>query len=246
MAESKPSRVLDNATRLIDALAEHGALGPGELADLMDIPRPTVYRLIEGLSVVDLVRPLADGRTDLSLRWLRLADATRRVSVAEETQQALALLAERTHQTTFLTVPRGHKAVCIDWAQGREIEILVLKPGRDLPLFAGAAGRVMLAALDDDDREQYLTQAPFPAFTPSTLTTAESLRADARRTLAEGYCHSDEDVTPNIGALGVPVPDEQARLIACLSLAGSAAEISGRRGELIDALRQTLPQITLN
>ena len=71
--------------------------------------------------------------------------------------------------------------MCIDWAQGQAINVLLLKPGRSLPLFAGAEGRVALAfGLEDVDA--YLAQAPFPAFNSRTLTTAAKLRRDIAAT----------------------------------------------------------------
>lgn len=243
MPEPRPPRVLDNASRLIDALMDNGPLTPAEIGEHIEIPRPTAYRLVEALLAIDFVRSLPDGRIGLSLRWLHLADATRGVLVGPKAQHVLAELAERTGQTTFLTVPRGDAAVCIDWAQGRGIELLLLRPGRELPLYAGAAGRVTLAGLGEPEREAYLARAPFPAYTPRTYTTAQQLRADVQTTREQGHCLSDEDVTPSIGALGVPVMDGRGRLAACLSLAGAARDILRRREEFVADLRELAPRV---
>lgn len=245
MPEPKPSRLLDNATRLIDALVDDGPLTAPEIAERIDIPRPTAYRLVEALLAVDLVRSLPDGRTSLSLRWLHLADAVRGGLVGGSAHRALVDLAELTGQTTFLTVPRGRFAVCVDWVQGRGIELLLLRPGRELPLYAGAAGRVTLAALDEPAREEYLAGAPFAAYTPRTLTEADALRDDVETTREQGHCLSDEDVTPSIGALGVPVLDRHGALSACLSLAGAARDIRNARQEFVDRLHRSAQEIIL-
>ncbi len=65
---------------------------------------------------------------------------------------------------------RGPESVCIDSAHGGAIHVLMPRPGCSLPLYAGAAGRVMLA-LGDADPGAYLRDAPFPALTGHTLTT---------------------------------------------------------------------------
>ena len=64
----------------------------------------------------------------------------------------------------FSVSPRANESVCVDWARGQAINVLLLKPGRSLPLFAGAAGRVTLA-FGQDDPEAYLANAPFDAYT---------------------------------------------------------------------------------
>lgn len=239
MSATKPTRVLANAKDLLDALAERGALSPAEIAEAIDVPRPTVYRLAAGLEAVDLVRPSNDGRINLSKRWLRLADASRAgMREWRDGRAALDRIAEDTGQTAFLSVPRGTHAVCIDWAPGRGLDVLILRPGRTLPLHAGAAGRAFLAFRSDDEVEHYLTNAPFEALTPTTLTTADELRADVARTRDTGHSTSDEDVTVGIGAIGVPVRDAEGTTVGCLSVGGLAEDIRSSVDELAEVLRR--------
>ena len=47
MAEDKrePTRALDKASRVMDALAAENGLSPADIADACDIPRSSVYRV---------------------------------------------------------------------------------------------------------------------------------------------------------------------------------------------------------
>ena len=105
--------------------------------------------------------------------------------------------------TSFLSVVSGTELVCVECAQGHAIDSLILRPGRVLPLHAGAAGRVALAYFEDADAERYLAGAPFPAYNENTLVSVEQLREDIRLTRERGYALSDEDVTLGVGAVGV-------------------------------------------
>lgn len=231
--------VLGKADAIIDALARHGALGPAELAELTGIPRSTVYRLVEGLTGVGLTTAQADGRAGLSLEWVRLADRTHRAMVEWAGAHAILVeLAEMTGQTAFLTVLSGFDTVCIDWAEGRGIDALVLRPGRTLPLHAGAAGRVALAFLPPAEVDRYLEASPFEGYNDRTLTTAEALRADITLTRKRGYALSLEDVTIGIGAIGIPLIDAaSARVLGSVSLGGFVDDINSARGELFAVLR---------
>jgi IclR family acetate operon transcriptional repressor len=235
MSSERPMGILQKSSDLIGLLAARGPLTPADIAEEIGMPRSSVYRFAEALGQIQMVETLPDSRVKISLRWLRLADAAR-AAMAEwaGARTVLDELASDTGQTTFLSVPRGDQVVCIDWSQGRGINVLILKPGRALPLYAGAAGRVSLAF--HEDPTAYLTQAPFPAFTRRTLQTAKQLRRDIDSIRARGFSISDEDVTDGIGALGVPLFDANGRLRGALSLAGLAADIRSSRTELVDHL----------
>jgi IclR family acetate operon transcriptional repressor len=230
----KPMRLLVNATKVIDALAQSGPLTPAQIADQVGIPRSSVYRLVDGLNDIDFTETLEDSSVSLTKKWLHLADSTR--------AGILKTVAENTGQTSFLSVPRGDEAVCIDWAPGRGIGLLVLKPGRSLPLYAGAAGRVILA-YGADDRSEYLKSAPFPPYTPKTLVSAEELEKDIATTRQRGYAISDEDVTPGIAAVGVPLYSGGGNFLGSLSIGGLADEMPSRLDQDLDCLRKAAEQL---
>ena len=237
MSVERPMVILQRSADLVALLAERGALVPAEIAEHVDTPRSSVYRLGDALRDADMIEQVPDAHLRLSLRWLRLADAARAgMSEWDGARQILDELAGATRQTVFLSVPRANESICVDWARGEAINVLLLKPGRSLPLYAGAAGRVTLA-FRQDDPEAYLADAPFEAFTNRTLITAARLRKDIARTRNQGYVVSDGDVTDGIGALGAPLFWPTAGEYAgALSVAGLAEELTDRRDELVEKL----------
>ena len=240
MSVERPMGILQRLGGMVQVLATEGALSPAELAERVDTPRPTVYRLGDALAQAGLAETLPGSRIALSSRWLRLGDAAR--AAMREWQMARPLLdtlAESTGQTVFLSVRREEESVCIDWTPGHALNVLLLKPGRALPLFAGAEGRTILA-FGVDDVDGYLRQAPFPGYNKRTLTTAARLRRDIAATRDRGYAISDEDVTEGIGALGAPVRTTRTGTFAgVLSVAGLAENLTARRTELAEALLES-------
>lgn len=231
------NRTLTSTQRVIEALAENGALSPAEIAAHVDVARSSVYRLTEGLVTVGLAEYLPDSRVVLSNRWLHLADAVE-PAMNEWTRARAVLdqLAETTGQTSFLSVRRNEQAICIAWSPARGIDLLILKPGRTLPLYAGAAGRNILAH-SPDLLDDYLAKTPLPALTSSTLTSSEALAEDIDRTRETGFTFSDEDVTVGIGALGTATfrNDEFA---GCISIGGLIGDFHTRLPEFQQALQQ--------
>jgi IclR family transcriptional regulator, acetate operon repressor len=242
-AEPRPMGVLQRSANLVQLLAERGPMSMADAAEQIGMPRPSLYRLSDALTQARLVEVMADGRLRASLHWLRLADAAR-AGMTEWSGARMVLddLARRTGQTVYLSVPRADEAVCIDWSRGRGVSVLALKPGRTLPLYAGAAGRVTLA-FRPEPLEEYLHRAPFPPFTEHTLTRASELRDDVAATRGRGYSVSDEDVTPGIGALGVPLRNDRT-FRGALSIAGLAEELRAERDQLTAALVSSATQLS--
>jgi IclR family acetate operon transcriptional repressor len=236
VSADRPMGVLQKASDLVQLLAERGPLTPGDIAEHIGMPRPSVYRLVDALNQSRLTVTLPDSRIRVSERWLRLADASHAAMVEwASARTVLDQLCQETRQTTFLSIPRADRAVCIDWSPGLGINVLVLRPGRSLPLYAGAAGRASLAFLADVG--PYLDRAPFPAFTRRTLTSAAQLRRDIKLTRDRGYSVSDEDVTDGIGAVGIPLLDGLGRLRGALSLGGLAEDVRDNEASFVTALR---------
>lgn len=235
--------VLRRSADVVQVVAARGALSIADVAEQVNMPRASVYRLTEALVQARLLEVTSDGRVRASLRCLRLGDSARAGLVEWSTARGvLDSLSDRTGQTTYLSVPVADRAMCIDWSRGRGISVLALKPGRFLPLYAGAAGRVTLA-YRSDPLEDYLRFAPFASFTPQTLITAEDLRTDVGATRSRGFSVSDEDVTSGIGALGVPLLAPDGSFLAALSLAGLAEEIRARQVELSSALESSAQEL---
>lgn len=223
-------KVLANADEVIDLLAADGPLSPAEIAERVGMPRPSVYRLLDGLHAVGLTEALPDSTARLSLRWLHLADEARAAMHEWSTAPVvLAELVEGTGQTAYLSVRRRHEAVCVEWQQGRAIGVLLLKPGRTLPLHAGAAGRTLLAFDAGVDVDAYLAADDRRRYTDATLVDGARLRVDAEETRRRGYAVSDGDVTDGISALGAPVRAANGSVRGVLSLAGLTADLVRER-----------------
>ncbi|UOQ57853.1 IclR family transcriptional regulator [Leucobacter allii] len=234
MSAVKPNKVLANATAVIDLLSREGALSPAEIATATGIARSSVYRLVDALVSIRLVEPAAaaaGSRVRLHRRWLRLADAAA-LGLTEWSgaQGVLEEVAHDTGLTAYLTVPDGDMATCVAWARGSGIDLLELRPGRSLPLNAGAAGRCFLA-FNGPLADRVFEHGDWPVFTDRTLADTASLRIDAETNRARGYVLSDEDVTVGVGALGVPLMRD-GQLVGCLSVGGLAEAIRGEQESL--------------
>lgn len=231
-------QVLTKAAAVLDRLAREQEASARQLADWLDEPRSTVYRLLANLRRLGFVEPGSRrGSYRLGLELFRLGSAV--LTRFDERQAALPVMErihEETGETVFLCVRRGLEAVCIERLDGRRVQSLALRVGGSLPLHAGAAPRVLLAYAQRDLWRDYVSATPLERLTPHTPTTAEDLVPMLEQIRRVGYAVSDEDVTVGIAALGAPIFDYRGTLRAALSISGLRSMILGAGSETIRAL----------
>jgi DNA-binding IclR family transcriptional regulator len=228
-----PIRALAKAVHLLEQLAEAREGTPRRLAELLDEPRTTTYRLLRSLEALDLVEPGSQpGSYRLGWKLMRLGAAV--VERLDERQAALPVMErvhERVGETVFLLVRRGWDAVCIERLEGLRVQSLALRLGGSLPLHAGAGPRALLAWEPRDVWEEYVQSGRLTAPAAGTPMTRSALFRELDETLGRGYAVSDEDVTPGIASLGAPIFDYTGNVRAALSIGGLKSLVLGDDSE---------------
>lgn len=245
---SSQIQVIDRAVGLIRALAE--AEGPLRLSDLAGRTRlspSTTRRILVSLCHHQLCEQDEDGSYRLGLALFELGSRVEAdLDIRARSLPALRRLSESTHLTTFICVRRDDRAIAIERIDGRYAFSLALTVGGSLPLHVGAAPRALLAYLPEDEVRAMIRAGSPQRFTERTLVKPEEIVADMREIRERGYAISNEDVTPGVGAIGMPVfghlGDEHP--IAAISVAGMAPQVFGEKhDQLLEQLRETADEI---
>jgi DNA-binding IclR family transcriptional regulator len=233
-------KVVAKAAALLDALASLGDMTPGELAEAIDEPRSTVYRILNSLADHGYVEPSGTGtRYTLGLKLFALGNAVARrfEDIRGLASPAMHQLQDATEQTIYLAVRRGDEAVCIERLEGTFVQLLILPIGGSLPLHAGALSKVLLA-FEPADVQRKLLARDLEKLTSRTTTSKTALRVELDEIRRLGYAISDEDVIPGIGAVGAPIFDQHGHVTASISIAGPKSVVLGDDLERICSITQ--------
>ncbi len=125
---------------------EHPARTARELVEIAELPKTTVLRLIQTLEQSGYLYTRPDGRICLGPRLIRLSravDLVWRLPIAVDA--TMERLCERSRETVNLYVLEGHWRVCAAQKQGPQTIRYVIPVGMQLPLWGGAASKVLLA-----------------------------------------------------------------------------------------------------
>lgn len=217
-----------------------------DIADALELERPTAHRIVKGLVAQGMVaQDPASKRYRLGhvVYELGLA-ATPHFNLKEICQPAMHRLAEKSGDSVFLVVRSGLDTVCIDRLEGSyPIQTRTLNIGGRRPLGVGAGSLALLMTLPPDDIEHVIsTNAPrfgtFGQLTPERLKKALKASAEA------GYAVNEEDVLPGVSAIGMVIRPPHGQPYAALSIAAIESRLSGaRREEMARLLAKEVRQL---
>jgi IclR family pca regulon transcriptional regulator len=127
-------------------------------------------------------------------------------------------LRNETGQSCSLAVLDETEVVYVLRQPARRILAAHLGIGSRLPAHLISVGRVLLAALPEDARDELIERIAFKAVTPRAITDPEQLRQELRKIAAQGYAWVDSQIDPAICGIAVPIRSGDGRVIAAINI----------------------------
>ncbi|MPS27708.1 IclR family transcriptional regulator C-terminal domain-containing protein [Pigmentiphaga sp.] len=230
---------LEKGLAIIEAFGlRSGPLTLSEAAEITGHPRATARRSLLTLQRLGYVE--SDGRYfRLAPRTLRLGHAYVSSSpLPKLVQPVLETISERTKESSSLAVLDGGEVVFVARAATRRSLSDGLGMGSRLPAHCAATGRVLMAALPDEEAARLLARMPRRALTPRTRTGIPELTALLEEARRLGHATSDEELELGLRSIAVPIHDQAGRTVAAMSLVAATSRYTLER--MVDVL---LPEL---
>ncbi len=206
-------------------------ISPAQVAAEIDVPRPTVYRLLATLESVGMAERDGDGRWTAGYEMVRLGQtvgATR--SLATRTHPALEWLVQQTGETAMVAVVRG---VCdvevISQIDAPNLLGVAAWVGRPVDPHASVGGKLLLADLDEPERGQQIAVLPLRRWTDATITDPEQFEAELQHVRAQGYAETIDELEAGLSGIGAAIRHPSGAIIAVLGIYGPTARLCGER-----------------
>ncbi|WP_224404067.1 IclR family transcriptional regulator [Pseudonocardia sp. ICBG1034] len=210
---------VDNALRLIAALAERGSLRVSEAADVLGVAPSTAHRLLgrlkdHGYAEQDH-RRVYRGSPRLGLR----TDTAR--PDAARAKGHLLSLARASGLTAQLAVREGNGARFVAGVAGAGADAVVPRTGWLLPAHVTSVGKVLLAELPEET-----LSGLYPLGVPGTEREPACRLAELRRRLEpvrrKGWAINAEESESGVVAVAVAARDPRGVATGAVALAGPA------------------------
>ncbi|MCP4327927.1 MAG: IclR family transcriptional regulator [Alphaproteobacteria bacterium] len=217
-----------------------------EMAQELDIPRSTVFRLAQTLESLGILEREKGGHAyRLGIGVLRIGfEYLASLDLTEIARPFLESLRDATGLSAHLVVRDGDEVVVVLKAVGMSAFSGSLNVGARLPAHATVLGRVLLADLEPEDlRVLYGDRVErLPVYTKQTPHTVEELEAVLAEDRTRGYAVSESFFESGISAVAAPVRDERGGVVAAINLTvPSAASITD---DLVARVRETADEIS--
>lgn len=231
---TKDTREIDEFVAAIgrgfDVIKAFGPSNPvmtgSEIAARTGISRPTVRRVLMTLEQLGYATKTDAGYT-LTVRTLELGTAC--ISALDEWELArphLVRLVAQTGESSSMAQLEGSDIVYRERVPVPKIVALRVKIGSRFPATATSMGRVLLAALSEEELEAALSVPSRSRVIPRVSPTAQELADELASIREKGWCVSDQLLSFGVRSIAAPVRDAQGRVTTAVNINAHAAETS--------------------
>lgn len=232
-------RSIARAFEIVSLLAnDRDSVTLKELQEATQLPRTTLLRILRTIEDFGMVWVVGQQRFAPGPGLLRWADlANRAWQLPADSMQVLQHLVSETRETASIYVRHGTRRICIAQEESPQALRHVARAGRVVPLWAGAASRILLHGLGDDELQSIALESPTGIAFVSTL---KDWQAQAER---DRYSITHNERSDGLSVIAVPL-ESDGRVIAALSLAGPSDRFNANATPaMLAALQSAAPAI---
>jgi len=212
---------IEKTVKIINTIAASNVEGARlvDIATKLNLPRPTVFRILSCLiSQGWVMRPPNRRNYFLGHVIFELGlTASPQFKLRDICQPSLERIARKTKHVSFLTIRSGVDAISISRSKGLSFKLPALQIGVHRPLGIGAGSLALLMLLKDDEvtdivRKNTLRLRSFADMNIKTLLDRVKLCK------IEGFAYHDESLLTGHSGAAVPISDSKGTILGAISV----------------------------
>lgn len=245
----RPREYIQSLERGLAIIRAFGPHAPeqtvSELAATTGLTRATVRRFL--LTLIELGYMESDGRMfRLTPRVLELGYSfLSGLGFPDVALPHLERLVAEVDESSEASVLDGDDIVYVARVPSTAVMTLSVNVGGRMPAHATSMGKVLLAALPEQQLDAYLAKAALRAYLPRTVTDPATLLEQLERIRADGYALVDQELEEGLVAVAAPVRDRGGKAVGAINLSTHVMRrsVESVRRDLVGPLLRTAKQI---
>lgn len=213
---------VDRALQILEYIAENHGMGISTLAQLMDIDKSSVSRLICTLRAHNLVRlDPNNGKYYLGYRILFFSSAIKNeINIVAIANPIIHRLSQELGESIHLCALANDMAFVVDQVKGHYIHNIATTIGALEPFHCSSVGKCILAYQQDKKIEKMLMDYEYKKFTENTIISKEGLLEEIQKIRKQGYAIDMEEMTHGVCCFAVPIYDYKGEVKYSIGLSG--------------------------
>lgn len=206
-----------------------------EISQATGMTRATVRRFL--LTLVQEEYAETDGKHfSLLPKILELGYAAlSTMTFLDAVQPVMVNLAKQLKESCFTAVLEGFDVVYVASASPPDrIVNISVNVGSRAPAHSVSTGRVLAAALPEEERRTWVEEVSLKKLTPNTVTSRAELGRLIEETREQGFSIVDQELEIGLRSISVPIRDVDGNVLAALNVACPSSRISPE--EMLDGI----------
>jgi DNA-binding IclR family transcriptional regulator len=182
-------------------------MGVSDLAKKLKMAKSTVHGMTSALEELGAVMryPLTK-KYKLGFALLEIGrSAYSQIDLQTSARPVTEELMEKTQTSVFLGILNWDHVTILDIVEARGDLNITAPVGSTIPLFAGAAGKVFLASMPDEQAEKIVHSKGLPQFTDNSIVDPRLYFNELKQVKKKGYAVDDEEYIMGVRAVASPL-----------------------------------------
>jgi DNA-binding IclR family transcriptional regulator len=219
--QEKGHRLLGYALEILDRIADSPVpLSLKDIQTLFPISRSTVYNLVQALSIRGYIEKDPGDNFCIGIRCFRTGNAFRTANpfnsrirpIIEEVNRA-------SKETTHFAILNGTQVVYLYKFDSAHAIRIHSEVGKAIPAHTTAIGKAILSCFSDEEILALYPDKKLPAMTSKSITSFNVLLKQLQEIRSVSIAFEQEESTPYVKCLAVPILNSQYLPAAGLSIA---------------------------
>jgi IclR family transcriptional regulator, KDG regulon repressor len=210
--------------KLLETLSTKEEVGVTELAAAVDGNKSTVYRFLNTLASQGYVRQNSiNEKYSLTLKLFQVGvQALNRLDIHKASLPVMEELAEYSQETIHLASMENNQVFYLDKIESQLALRVAMgsAQGRFAPAVCTGVGKVILANLPDDKKNQMLELADWTPRTEHSIKTLEELEQRLSEIRKDGWGYDMEENEPGVRCIAAPIYDNKGQVCGAISISG--------------------------
>ncbi len=201
-------------------------IGVSEIAQNLELPKATVYRILNTLYQRNFVEQ--DNETDkykLGLTFIQYGEKVKsKLNIKTISEQFMENLSQNVGETVNLGISHDGNIINIFSIEG-ESSTLVSKLIPISPLHCSSTGKILLSQMTEEEIENYFDSHEIQKRTINTIVRYEDFRKEKEEILKEKVAFDNEEYEYGLTCIASPIINMKGKTIAALSVSGPTSRL---------------------
>ena len=244
MVSIKPNQSVINSFKILEAISNSSSyIGVSQLSKETSLPKTTVFRLLETLHYLGLIKQNDNQEYTLGRAFLKYIDKVKnQEDLVSISTPFLKEFASTVGETINLGILYNNEVIYLKSIRGERFTFRVqLLPVA--PLYNSSLGKIFLSTFSNEALEDYIHKTIFEKNTINTIVDIDAFKEEINKVKKQNIAYDDEEAEYGLTCVALPIIKSN-KVIAAISVSGptSRLKIKGLN-KIIQALQNTADNI---